>query len=150
MTRTNLTRLGGLAPVLGGLLAATINTLNFVLIQSMGRPLEPFARISLRAPRAIGCRHSVVSRYWAHGPVRFAREALQARYFGPGPGLPFGPRFLILCSVRYSLRLVSTTYGHGREHQEPLGHLPRERRRPCGSPAVGRRGTAPRSDRLQG
>lgn len=34
MTRTNLARLGGLAAVLGGLLAVAINTLNFVLILS--------------------------------------------------------------------------------------------------------------------
>ncbi len=43
MTRTNLARLGGLAAVFGGLLAVAINTLNFVLILSTGRPLESFA-----------------------------------------------------------------------------------------------------------
>ncbi|MBA3471838.1 MAG: hypothetical protein H0T57_01185 [Rubrobacter sp.] len=44
MTRTNLARLGGLTVVFGGLLAGTINTLNYVLILSTGRPLESFAR----------------------------------------------------------------------------------------------------------
>ena len=44
MTRTNLARLGGLAAVFGGLLAVAVNTLNFVLILSTGRPLEALAR----------------------------------------------------------------------------------------------------------
>lgn len=44
MTRTNLARLGGLAAIFGGLLAVAINTLNFVLILSTGRPLEARAR----------------------------------------------------------------------------------------------------------
>ena len=48
MTGPNLARLGGLAAAFGGVLSALINTLNFVIILSMGRPLQGIAYGGLR------------------------------------------------------------------------------------------------------